>query len=32
VIADQPLQTPALAPLPPPEGVAPERYYLYRNV
>jgi hypothetical protein len=32
VIADQPLQTPALAPLPPPEGVAPERYFLYRNV
>jgi hypothetical protein len=32
VIADQPLETPALAPLPPPEGVAPERYFLYRNV
>lgn len=31
VIADQPLDTPALRPLPPPENVAPERYFLYRN-
>jgi S-adenosyl-L-methionine methyltransferase len=32
VIADQPLETPALSPLPPPEGVLPERYFLYYNV
>jgi hypothetical protein len=32
VIADQPLETSALAPLPPPAGVAPERYFLYRKV
>jgi hypothetical protein len=29
VVADQPLSTPALAPLPPPPGVARERYFLY---
>ena len=32
VVADQPLDTPALAPLPPPAGVAPERYFLYHRV
>jgi len=31
VIADQALHTPELAPLPPPEGVARGRYYLYRK-
>ena len=29
VIADQPLHTPMLVPLPPPERVARERYFLY---
>jgi hypothetical protein len=31
VIADQPLQSARLVPRPPPEGVAPERYFLYRH-
>ncbi len=31
VVSDQPMRTPALAPLPPPEGVARERYFLYRH-
>jgi hypothetical protein len=31
VIADQPLHAPTLAPLPPPEGVARGRYFLYRR-
>lgn len=31
VIADQPLEHPALARLPPPAGVAPDRYFLYRH-
>ena len=30
VISDQPMQAGALAPLPPPEAVARERYFLYR--
>jgi hypothetical protein len=31
VLCDQPLAgSPGLAPLPPPEGVAPDRYFLYR--
>jgi hypothetical protein len=29
VISDQPLQTGSLAPRPPPQGIAPERYFLY---
>jgi hypothetical protein len=32
VIADQALATPALVPLPPPAGVAPERYFLYHKI
>ena len=32
VISDQPMQAGALAPLPPPEAVARERYFLYRHV
>lgn len=31
VICDQPLVTAALAALPPPAGIAPERYFLYRH-
>jgi hypothetical protein len=31
VIADQPLEHPALVRLPPPAGVAPDRYFLYRH-
>ncbi len=32
VISDQPMRTAALVPLPPPEAVARERYFLYRYV
>jgi hypothetical protein len=32
VVSDQALVTPGLAPLPPPEGVAADRYFLYRKV
>jgi len=31
VIADQPMRDPALVPLPPPPGVAADRYFLYRH-
>jgi hypothetical protein len=31
VVADQPLPSPVLVPLPPPPGVAPARYFLYRH-
>lgn len=31
VISDQPMRAVALAPLPPPEGIAGERYFLYRH-
>ena len=31
LICDQPLAGPAFEPLPPPEGVAPGRYHLYRR-
>jgi hypothetical protein len=32
VASDQKLESPALEPLPPPAGVDPERYFLYRHV
>jgi hypothetical protein len=31
VIADQPMAHPALVRLPPPAGIAPDRYFLYRH-
>jgi len=31
VISDQPMRSPALAPLAPPEGIAEQRYFLYRH-
>jgi len=30
VVSDQALRAPALAPQAPPEGIAPDRYFLYR--
>ncbi len=32
VVSDQPMGTPALAPLPPPEGIGRERYFLYQHI
>jgi hypothetical protein len=32
LVADQPMDAAGLAPLPPPEGAPPGRYYLYRRV
>ena len=32
VVADQPLDAAMLRPLPPPDGVAPDRYFLYLHV
>jgi hypothetical protein len=31
VISDQPMRSSALTPLPPPDGIAQERYFLYRH-